>query len=112
MINSVRVGIAAVCVSALLWSQQAPAPPPGFGPRVGAAPVQGPQPAPAKPAPATPGQTPAAQAPAGQTPAAQVPAAAPPAGPATVYGGVSLQNASLTEVIENLARELKLNYVL
>ncbi len=46
-------------------------------------------------------------------PAAQ-PGARPttPAGPPTVYGGLSLNNASLTEVIDLLARQLKINYIL
>jgi general secretion pathway protein D len=46
-------------------------------------------------------------------PAAQ-PATRPatPAGPPTVYGGLSLNNASLTEVIDLLARQLKINYIL
>jgi general secretion pathway protein D len=45
-------------------------------------------------------------------PAAQPPRATTPAGPPTVYGGLSLNNASLTEVIDLLARQLKINYIL
>jgi general secretion pathway protein D len=51
--------------------------------------------------------------------AAQQPAPAPapaqtraPATPPTVYGGLALNNASLTEVIDLLAQKLKLNYIL
>ncbi len=40
------------------------------------------------------------------------PAQAPRSGPPTVYGGLSLNNASLTEVIDLLARQLKINYIL
>src|SRR5580698_9136266 len=61
---------------------------------------------PANPAnPATPAANPA-------NPAAQPPRATTPAGPPTVYGGLSLNNASLTEVIDLLARQLKINYIL
>jgi general secretion pathway protein D len=56
--------------------------------------------------------SPPAQTPA-QTPAATpTPAPAAPTSPPTVYGGLSLNNASLTEVIDLLARQLKLNYIL
>ena len=48
---------------------------------------------------------------AGQPPAGPPPAQPPP-GPPTVYGGLSLNNASLTEVIDLLARQLKINYIL
>lgn len=71
---------------------------------------------PPAPAPATP---PAAQPPAGQAPAAQPPAAQPqtpaqlPAKlPAAPAAAINLQNASLVEVIDNLARQLKINYIL
>ncbi|HLJ47767.1 MAG TPA: secretin N-terminal domain-containing protein [Bryobacteraceae bacterium] len=40
------------------------------------------------------------------------PQAAPPAGPPTVYGGLTLNNANLTQVIDMLARQLHLNYIL
>jgi general secretion pathway protein D len=91
--------------------------------------------------PLQPGQTPTpplrqrppqgAQPPAGQTPAGQPPAAAQPspqqnpAAPSqqparqlplpsspTVFGGLSLNNVSLTEVIDLLARQLKITYIL
>ena len=60
-------------------------------------------------------QTPAAkpQPPAanpGASPAPTPPAA--PAPPPTVYGGLALNNASLTEVIDLLAQKLKINYIL
>src|SRR5581483_1816685 len=35
-----------------------------------------------------------------------------PATAPTVYGGLALNNASLTEVIDLLARQLKINYIL
>src|SRR5437764_2401636 len=35
-----------------------------------------------------------------------------PSGPPTVYGGITFNNASLTEVIDMLARQLHINYVL
>jgi len=35
-----------------------------------------------------------------------------PAPPPTIYGGLALNNASLTEVIDLLARQLKINYIL
>ena len=41
-----------------------------------------------------------------------MPATAPATHPAVVYGGLNLHNASLTEVIDMLARQLKINYVL
>src|ERR1700748_221159 len=44
---------------------------------------------------------------------AQQPPVAPPAAPVTVpIGNLSLQNASLTEVIDQMARTLKINYIL
>ena len=78
-----------------------PAAPPGFYPR-----PLNPEPPPQQPQaqPAAPGQPATPQAPAGTTPVAP--------GPPTVYGGLSLNNASLTEVIDLLARQLKLNYIL
>jgi general secretion pathway protein D len=54
-----------------------------------------------RPAPAQPATT---------TTTTQAPAT--PTGPPTTYGGISLNNASLTEVIDMLARQLKLNYIL
>lgn len=78
-----------------------PAAPPGFYPR-----PLNPEPPPQQPPaqPAAPGQPANPPAPAGTTPVAP--------GPPTVYGGLSLNNASLTEVIDLLARQLKLNYIL
>src|SRR6202051_2207824 len=83
--------------------------PPGFYPRASEpAPPQ--QPAqPASPAQAAPGQASPGQAAAPPTPA---PTPASPAGTPTVYGGLALNNVSLTEVIDVLARQLKLNYIL
>ena len=81
--------------------------PPGFYPRPAETP---PQQAPAQPAtpvqPAAPGQ----QAPG--NPPATAPATTVVQGNPTVYGGLALNNASLTEVIDLLARQLKLNYIL
>ncbi len=66
-----------------------------------------------QPAQAPPAQTPTGQ-PLGTQPAAQVPAQpASPAPPSSVrIGNLSLQNASLTEVIDQLARQLQMNYIL
>ncbi len=90
-------------------AQPAPGPPanlpPGFNQRVNEPPPQQ-QPAPA----AAPGQAAPNQASPGQ--AATPPTPAPPAGTPTVYGGLALNNVSLTEVIDVLARQLKLNYIL
>jgi len=83
--------------------------PPGFFPRPITPEPQAPrfnpttqQPAqqPGAPPPAAPGQPPAATAPA------------VPQGPPTIFGGLSLSNASLVEVIDMLARQLKINYIL
>ncbi|MGC2657295.1 MAG: hypothetical protein WA324_04910 [Bryobacteraceae bacterium] len=61
-----------------------------------------PQPAPAPPPTLPPGQAPAAS----NGPAA-------PAISGTIqFGGFTLQNASLTEVVDTLARQLKINYIL
>lgn len=76
------------------------------------------QPPPPAPAPAVPAAQPAPQAPAAPqaAPAPQAPAApqatTPQQPPPTVYGGLSLNNASLTEVIDLLARQLRINYIL
>jgi general secretion pathway protein D len=99
---------AGVCL--VLWAQafaQQPQPPqngpgavfPGFRP------LPTPQAAPV-PNPATPA-TPQQPQPAGARPAPP-----PPSGPPTVYGGLALNNASLTEVIDLLAQKLKINYIL
>jgi general secretion pathway protein D len=76
-----------------------------------------PQPPP-RPGPVFPGLMPIPM-PAQPAQAAQQPAPAPapaqtraPATPPTVYGGLALNNASLTEVIDLLAQKLKLNYIL
>ena len=96
----------ALLVTGLALAQQPPpgAPPtlpPGFNQRA-------PDPTPAQ-QPAQPAIP--AQAPPGQPATAQTPAPVPTGSP-TVYGGLSLNNASLTEVIDLLARQLKLNYIL
>ena len=59
-------------------------------------------------------QPPAPAAPAGQQPQApaQPPTTAQQEPAPVVYGGLSLNNASLTEVIDLLARQLKINYIL
>ena len=78
-----------------------PAPPPRQGPVF---PGLMPIPLPPQAAPAPQQQAPATT----QTP----PPTRAPATPPTVYGGLSLNNASLTEVIDLLARQLKINYIL
>ncbi len=78
--------------------------PPGFGPQAGI-PQGEPEPAAPKPQPA---QTPATQEPAAASP---LPGPATPA-PAASLGGLNLQNVSLVEVVDYLARELKLNYII
>jgi general secretion pathway protein D len=45
-------------------------------------------------------------------PNATAPAQAVPSGPPTVFGGLNLDNVSLTEVINLLAQKLKINYIL
>ena len=69
-------------------------------------------PPPAKPAPtpAAPAATTLSKPSPAATASAPVTAAA--THPAVVYGGLNLHNASLTEVIDMLARQLKINYVL
>ncbi|MDQ2949227.1 MAG: hypothetical protein M3Y27_25365, partial [Acidobacteriota bacterium] len=100
---------------------QSNTPPPGFFPvplPPQAPPQQPAQQAPAKPNPAPGTQSPATPNPAAPNPAtaanpqATTPEPAAPSGAPTVYGGLSLNNASLTEVIDLLARQLKINYVL
>jgi general secretion pathway protein D len=97
---------------------QIPLIPPGGTPPVQQQP-QPPQPPPAQTPPATPQAQPPAQAqpanPAAGNPAvpgAQTPAPAPLPGTPTVFGGLSLNNVSLAEVIDLLARQLKLNIIL
>ena len=76
---------------------------------------QPPAPAPAVPAaqqaPHAAQQAPPAAPQAPQAPAAP-PTTTPQQPPPTVYGGLSLNNASLTEVIDLLARQLRINYIL
>lgn len=70
------------------------------------------------PMPFPPGTDPSQQAPPAPNPQAQ--GAQPPtptqpqrpSSPPTIYGGLALNNASLTEVIDLLARQLKINYIL
>ncbi len=112
-----RIGVAVLAGLPLL-SQLPPGGvplPPGFGPRVGAPPAQQPKPQPPKPQPS--GQQPnQAQPKPGEQNAEQLAAqqanipATLPSTPRT--GTLNLQNASLTEVIDVLARQLKLNYIL
>ncbi len=79
-------------------ARQAPPPqavPPGFGPR-----IEQSTPAPAAATPAAPAT--------GET-RAGLPPNEPPA---ATFGGFSLQNVNLAEVIDALARQLKINYIL
>ncbi|MBI4892387.1 MAG: type II secretion system secretin GspD [Acidobacteria bacterium] len=71
--------------------------PPGFGPRD----------TPPQTQPAAPGAPASAAAPqaAPQSPTTSLP-------PAGLIGGLSLQNVSLTEVVDYLARQLKINYII
>lgn len=98
------IGVAALLAGAAFAQPQQPPP-------QGAAPPPGTPPgffiAPPRPAPA---QAPAQAAPA--APGAPAQPAPPPAGAPTVFGGLSLNNVSLTEVIDLLARQLKINYIL
>lgn len=94
-------GLAVVLAGGAQAQQQAP--PPGAGPGPvfpGFNPVSPVTPA-AQAAPASP-----------QQPGGTTPAQAAPAGPPTIYGGLALNNASLTEVIDLLAQKLKINYIL
>ncbi|HYL35123.1 MAG TPA: type II secretion system secretin GspD [Bryobacteraceae bacterium] len=92
----------------------------------GLAQVQGPPPSPVRPdiqslqqqqqrqqQQQQPPQQPQPQQQPQQQPAPAQPAPPPPpSGPPTVFGGLSLNNVSLTEVIDLLARQLKINYIL
>ena len=101
-----------------LWFRSVVLPLALLGPALAQQPQQTPPPRPGPvfpglmpiPFPAQPGQNPFQQ----PTPAAPTPPAPtrPPATPPTVYGGLALNNASLTEVIDLLARQLKINYIL
>ena len=101
--------IAAALLMVAMWAQQPPTPaaPPGVPPAFF------PRPLPADPQQQNQqnNQTPQPPPAAGQAPAAN-PQPGPPSGPPTVFGGLSLNNASLTEVIDLLARQLKINYIL
>ena len=94
--------IAAVLCPGLAQAQQ-PAPPPASSPLPGFGRI--PLPPQAAPQPAQ--QPPAANS-SGRRPRQPTRAATPP----TVYGGLALNNASLTEVIDLLAQKLKINYIL
>lgn len=91
--------LTALLAAASVLLAQAPPPrvPPGFGPQVGTPPPQAQPPANATAQPAAPTAT-------------TTPAPAAPSGGGT--GGMQLENASLTAVIDILARQLKINYIL
>jgi general secretion pathway protein D len=94
-----RIFPAALLGAVVLLAQIPPVkPPPGFGPNVVDLPKAEAPPAPvaAQPAPAAP------PAPAPQRTAPM----------SASLGGLNLQNAALTEVIDILARQLKINYIL
>lgn len=94
---------ALLCCAAILLAQAPPPkPPPGFGPVIAAPGAQQAPPAadPAKPDPNQP-------VPDGQRPPERT---EPQAGGG--MGGLNLENASLTAVIDILARQLKINYIL
>ncbi len=106
--------ILAILVSFSLWAQVQPPLPPGFVPpeQKRVAPQPPPpqdQPKPQAPPPGQQQPAPPAGAPPART-EPQAPAAS--ASPVVAAGGLNLQNASLTEVIDILARQLKLNYIL
>jgi general secretion pathway protein D len=95
--SKLRVGIAFIGLSTLVWAQPAaqPAKPPAQPPATAPPPAQPPATAP------PPGQPPAtASATAPATPAAGT------------LGGVNFDNASLTAVIDILAKMLKISYIL
>ncbi len=105
--ESFRGALVWLVLTAVVAGQAPQVFPPGFTPRpVAPSPQQ--QQQQATPAPAT---QPAGQQPAG-TPNAAAPAQTTPQVAPTVYGGLTMNNASLTEVIDLLARQLHLNYVL
>lgn len=124
MPHPIKLGCVSVCLAALLIAQQPPAPPPASPPKTQEpkpevyGPVRmGNQPAPAQVKP------PAAEPPKSET-VQPAPQQAPPETPdatqtttqpaqsAPVVGGLNLRNASLTEVVDQLARLLKINYIL
>jgi general secretion pathway protein D len=95
--SKLRAGIVFIGLSTLVWAQPAaqPAKPPAQPPATAPPPAQPPATAP-----------PAAQ------PPATAPATAPAAPAAGTLGGVNFDNASLTAVIDILAKMLKINYIL
>ncbi len=102
-----------LAVTIALGQQPPVALPPGFGPQVNPsapppAPVPAPQPAAAKPAPGAAKPAAGAQG----TPAAAGVQTAPSTVTPANAGGLNLTNASLVEVIDILARMLKINYIL
>src|SRR4051794_31999626 len=107
-----RAGCAWVALGALLIAQnpRPPIVPPGFGPRVQpASPNTAPPPEPKQAPQAAPQQAPAQ----GATAPVQPGAVAPPSpGGQVVYGGLSMHGASLREVVDMLARQLKINYIM
>ena len=112
-----RSSVAILAMATVLAAQEPlrPVPvPPGFGPRPETLAPQPAKPEPAKPEPAKPAKPAPAQPGQAAKPATQQESqavAAPP--PSRVsMGGFSLQNASLVEVVDQLARVLKINYVL
>ncbi len=127
--------IVLLCATGSVLAQQNPqtAPFPGFNPAPPApqnpaarpqTPAPPPQPAQAQPAPAQPAPQPTQAQPPAPAPAAGPAAAQPapqnqnpdaatqPQTPPVKIGNLSLQNASLTEVIDQLARQLHFNYIL
>jgi general secretion pathway protein D len=118
--KNAQLKFVALLLSSALWAQVLP---PGFNRPVAPPKPQQQQqqppapnpakPTPAKPAPATPAApTPAPGAAPQPAPAATQPPPAQSAPPVTPTGGLNLQNASLTEVIDILARQMKINYIL
>ncbi len=111
--------IAALMALPLLFAQEIPPPlrglPPGFGPiyRPQAEKQEEPKQPPPQAQPQTGTQQspqPPAAAAKPQGPTATTPQPSPPG--AVSFGGLSLQNASLSQVIDQLARILKINYIL
>lgn len=94
--NTLSIGLSGllVVVQTSVAQTPAPQPPAAQPPAAQAAPVQ-----------AAPAQVPPAQVPPAQVPPAQVP-------PSPAIGGLNLPDAPLLQVIDILARELKINYIL
>lgn len=111
--NWYRSGILALAVLSAAFGQAPARRPPGNSNAqpAGAVPKQNPNPAAQTPAPTSTSTT------VGGT-QGTAPASAPtsmpvtPGGPPATYGGLNLNNVNLTEVIDVLARQLKLNYIL